>query len=79
MALGYLLSRSLHVATELGIADLLKDGPKTIEELASGTGAHTESLYRLLRTLAAQGVFAEDENGRFGATLAASLLREGVL
>lgn len=79
MALGYLLSRSLHVATELGIADLLKDGPKTIEELASSTGAHRDSLYRLLRTLAAQGIFAEDEHGRFVTTPAAELLQQGIL
>jgi hypothetical protein len=79
MALGYLVSRSLHVATELGIADLLNDGPKTIEELASRTGAHRESLYRLLRTLAAQGVFAEDDRGRFVTTPAAALLRQGVM
>jgi Dimerisation domain len=52
IALGYILSRSLHVATELGIADLLQDGaPKTIEEISSSTCAHPKSLYRLLRTL----------------------------
>jgi hypothetical protein len=79
MALGYLVSRSLPVATELGIADLLKEGPKTVEELASRTGAHRESLYRLLRTLAAQGVFAEDDHGRFVTTPAAVLLQQGVM
>ncbi len=84
IALGYLLSRSLHVATELGIADLLKNGAKTVEELASSTGAHRQALYRLLRTLAAQGVFAEHEPGRFVTTPAAALLqqdamRDGVL
>src|SRR5882762_5849747 len=50
MALSYLVSRSLHVAAELGIADLLKDGPKSIDDLARATGAHQLSLYRLLRT-----------------------------
>ena len=79
MALGYLVSRSLHVATELGIADLLKDGPQTVEALASSTGTHQASLYRLLRTLAAQGVFAEDEHGRFVTTPAAVLLQQGVM
>src|SRR5262249_60029934 len=79
MALGYLISRSLHVSTELGIADLLKDGPKTVEELASSTGAHRESLYRLLRTLAAQGVFAEDEHGRFVTTPPAGLVQQDVM
>src|ERR1700749_167377 len=33
MALSYLASSSLHVANELGIADLLKDGPQSIEQL----------------------------------------------
>ena len=79
IALGYLVSRSLHVATELWIADLLKDGPKAVMELASSTGAHRESLYRLLRTLAAQGVFAEDEQGRFATTPAAGLLQQDVM
>ena len=79
IALGYLVSRSLHVATDLGIADLLKDGPKSIEDLASATGAHRQSLYRLLRTLAAHGVFAEDGRGRFVMTPAAALLQQGVM
>ena len=55
----------MHVAAELGIADLLRDGPKTIEQLAAATGAHRQSLYRLLRMLAGYGVFAEDAAGRF--------------
>ena len=49
LALSYLASRSLHVANELGIADLLKDGPQDVEELARATGAQQQSLYRLLR------------------------------
>lgn len=79
IALGYLVSRSLHVATELGIADLVKDGPKTTDELASHTGAHRESLKRLLRALAAHGVFAEDNSGRFATTPASALLEQEVM
>lgn len=79
MALGYLVSRSLHVATELGIADLMKDGPQTVEALAARTGAQAESLRRLLRTLAAQGVFAEDEHERFINTPASALLQQHVM
>lgn len=79
MALGYLVSRSLHVATEMRIADLLKDGPKTIEELAARTAAQPQSLQRLLRALAAQGIFAEDEQGRFMNTPASALLQQGVM
>ena len=79
LALGYLVSRSLHVATELRIADLLKDGPQSIEALTLATGTHRQSLYRLLRTLAAHGVFAEDELGRFVLTPAAELLCQGAM
>ena len=77
LALGYLASRGLHVATELGIADLLKDGPKSIAELARATGAHQHSLYRLLRMLAGHGVFAEEPSGQFRLTPMASVLQVG--
>jgi sugar-specific transcriptional regulator TrmB len=76
---GWLASRGIHVAAELGIADLLRDGPKTVDHLASATGAHRQSLYRLLRMLASYGVFAEDSAGRFDLTPAAELLQTGVL
>jgi O-methyltransferase/methyltransferase family protein len=78
LALSYLASRSLHVANELGIADLLKDGPQDVEELARATGAQQQSLYRLLRMLAGHGVFAEDSPGRFRLTPAAAVLQRRV-
>lgn len=78
LALGYLVSRSLHVAAELGIADLLADGPRSADELSAVAGVDAPSLYRLLRTLAAHGVFAEEADGRFHLTPAAQLLRSNV-
>lgn len=44
----------------LGIADLLKDAPRSAGDLAGATGTHAPTLYRLLRALASVGVFAED-------------------
>ena len=76
---GWLASQGIYVAAELGIADLLHDESKTVDQLASSTGAHGQSLYRLLRMLAGYGVFAEDPAGRFELTPAAALLRTGVL
>lgn len=76
---GWLASRGIYVAAELGIADLLHDGPKTVDQLASATGAHRQSLYRLLRMLAGYGVFAEDRVGRFELTPTAALLQTGAL
>ncbi len=74
----YRLSQSISVAAKLGIADLLADGPKNSEELAQATGTHASSLYRLLRSLASFGIFAEDETGRFGLTPRAAMLQTNV-
>jgi hypothetical protein len=78
MLTGYWISQALHVAAHLGVADLLKDGPRTIPDLARATGTHARSLYRLLRALASEGVFAEDAQGRFVLTPLAGCLRSDV-
>src|SRR6185369_13405220 len=75
---GCWMSRAIYIAAKLGIADLLKDGPKNSEELAQATGMHAPSLYRVLRALASVGVFAEDEHGRFVLTPLAATLRADV-
>ena len=76
---GWLVARGIYVAAELGIADLLSNGPRTAEELAIASGAHATSLNRLLRMLAGYGVFAEDSKGRFELTPMAALLQTGAL
>jgi O-methyltransferase domain/Dimerisation domain len=75
MLTGYWMSQALYVAAKLGLADLVKDGPKTADELASATQTHSKSLYRLLRGLASMAVFAEDDGHRFSLTPLASCLR----
>jgi hypothetical protein len=75
MMTGYWVAKALNVAAELGVADLLRDGPLTNSELATACGAHPPTLYRLLRALASVGVFAEVEGGRFELTPLAQLLR----
>jgi hypothetical protein len=72
---GYQVSQAIHVAATLGIADLLKDGPRSFGELAAATGSHPGSLYRLLRALAAVGVFHEDGDKRFALTPLGDCLR----
>src|SRR5258708_4719153 len=69
--------QALHVVAVLGIADLLAGGPKTSDELAQVTGSHARTLYRVLRTLVAAGVFAEDKAGRFRLTALGQPLRSG--
>jgi hypothetical protein len=78
MTSGCLLSQAIHVATKLGIPDLLKDGPKSSTELAQETNTHAPSLYRLLRALAGSGIFTEDDQDRFELTPLGALLRRDV-
>lgn len=74
----FLTVQGLHVAATLGIADLLADGARGVDDLANVTGAHPASLYRLLRMLAGAGVFCEEADGRFALTpLGGSLRSEG--
>jgi hypothetical protein len=75
---GYQAAQAIHVAASLGIADLLADGAKTSDELAAATETHAEALYRLLRALAAIGVFHEDEDKRFSLTPLGEGLRTDV-
>lgn len=78
MASGYWITQLIYAAAKLGIADVLKDGPKSCEEIASATGTNANSVYRVLRTLAGAGVFAETEHGHFTLTPLAASLRSGV-
>jgi hypothetical protein len=72
------VTQLLYVAATLGIADQLKDGPKGIAELASTASVHPKALYRVLRALASQSIFAETGDCHFALTPQAELLREDV-
>ena len=72
---GYQVSQALHVVATLGIADLLRDGPRSSESLAEMVGADRDALYRLLRALAAVGVFHEDTDRIFSLTDMGACLR----
>ncbi len=71
---GHCLPRCLHVVADLGVADALDDRPRTAEELASEVGAEPDALRRVLRLLAAHGVF-EFHDGAFRHSPASRLLR----
>ncbi len=62
------LARAVEIAAELGVADLVADGPRSVDDLAGATGSHAPSLYRLLRALAAHGMFEELQGQRFAQT-----------
>ena len=75
---GIAATHMVFAAAKLCIADRLKDGAKSSEELARETNVHPRALYRLLRGLTALGIFAEVEPGHFSLTPMAELLRSDV-
>ena len=77
MMTGYWVSQSVYIAAKLGIADLVADGPRRVDELGAATQTHAPSLHRLLRALASVGVFTEAAPGTFALTPLAGLLRSG--
>src|SRR5215471_2492485 len=79
MIQGFQMTQCIYVAAKLGIADLLKDGPRTSEELAQVTGTHAPSLYRVLRLLTAVGLLTEEEPHSFALTPLGTYLQSGVL
>lgn len=75
MAMGFVVSQAISVASKLYIADHLKGGAKSVAELAELTGTHEPSLYRLMRGLASAGIFQKDEDGRFSNSVLSEFLR----
>lgn len=76
MSIGHYVSRALHLAAKLGVADRLHDGPRDADALAAALGLHAASLRRVLRLLASVGIFEESADGRFALTPLGDLLRE---
>lgn len=74
---GAMATRTVAVVSELRVADALADGPRPVEEIAREVGADPDTLHRLLRALASDGVFAEEERSVFRNTPASELLRGG--
>jgi hypothetical protein len=74
---GALATRAVGLVVDLGVPDALAKGPRPVDELAAEVGADAETLHRLLRALAGEGVFAEEEPGVFRHTEASETLRGG--
>jgi O-methyltransferase domain len=74
---GALGTRALALVADLGVARALADGPLSVADLAGELDANAETLRRLLRALAGDGIFVEYEPGVFGNTEASELLLGG--
>jgi hypothetical protein len=73
------ITKPIYVISELGIADLVCDGPKSVEALAEETNTHAPTLFRILRALSSVGVFIETEDHMFGLTPLAQCLFSNAL
>jgi O-methyltransferase domain/Dimerisation domain len=76
--LGSLNAQAVYVVAKLGVADLLADGPKGVEELARSAEVDTSSLYRVMRALSGLGVFTEESGKVFRLTPMSQFLRSDV-
>jgi SAM-dependent methyltransferase len=74
---GFAASQMLYVAARLKLADLLAGGPLTAADLAQECGAKEAPLRRMVRGLAAFGVFEIQEDGRIANTWLSDCLRTG--
>jgi hypothetical protein len=74
LASGAWVTQMIHVAAELGVADHLAGGERSVESLAVACGADADSLFRLLRGLASLGLFRETTPRHFALTPLAALL-----
>lgn len=78
MITGFRLSAALNVAADLGISDLLVEGPRTVTELADATSVDRDTLHRLLHSLATVGVYDEQADEAFANTESSEGLRSDV-
>lgn len=65
IAQGFYVTRAIGVAADLNLAELIQNSKRSISELAQLTNTYEESLYRLMRMLASQGIFIEEKNKFF--------------
>src|SRR5689334_12213575 len=75
--LSQLGSRLVHLAATLKLPDHLAEGSRIAEELAPLTSTHAPALYRVMRSLASLGFFAEDAEHRFALRPLGAVLKTG--
>lgn len=73
-SMSFTVPAALRVAAKLKIADLLKDGPKNINEIAEETNSIPSVLNRILRMLASENILYESENLNYSLAPAGQFL-----
>lgn len=78
LATGHILTAALYCVAELGVVDAMPAGePSPVDELAGRVGADADALYRVMRALAAEGLFVETAPRAYATTDLGELLRDG--
>ena len=75
LAKAHIAARCLHVVASTGVADAVGDAGASPAQIAAQVGANADALDRVLRLLAAHGVFAHAPGGRYVHTAASRLLQ----
>jgi len=75
---GFATTAAVSAVVNLGIIDHLSSNPRTTSELARLTGTNEEFLRRVLRYLASEGVFSEQEGDVFALTDLSYWLQSGL-
>ncbi len=71
------IAKAIGVACELNIADIIDSDHKSINEIADKCDADPDSLYRLMRALASDGIFKETDKKTFINTPQSNALKDG--
>jgi O-methyltransferase domain/Dimerisation domain len=72
---GAMMTEALAIACDLRIPHALAEGPRHVDDLARETGVDGDALHRILRALASDGVFAEQDDRVFANTAASDVVR----
>ena len=71
---GFIPSQLVYVMARLRLADLVADGPMTIDELSSATNTRPDMLLRVMRGLQGLGLVGVGSDGRISVTEIGALL-----
>jgi SAM-dependent methyltransferase len=75
MVIGKWISQAIGTVVELAVPDMLAKGARRCGDIAREIDVSEDGLYRLLRSLAGVGLFAESADRRFKLTRMGQLLR----
>lgn len=73
------ISKSVYAAAKIGVADVIRQESKSVEEIGELTGTRPDLLYRMLRALSGVGIFVETADRTFANTPLSECLAEGRL